>query len=66
MTAMDRPLKPAVCCPLRRHNECRWGDGVPSLVPWCASEVVAAQVEVAAADVVAERMTREHKNAEAR
>jgi hypothetical protein len=35
-------------------------------VPWCASDVVAPQVEVAAADVVAERMTRERKNAEAR
>ena len=23
VTAMDRPLKAAVCCPLRRHNESR-------------------------------------------
>jgi hypothetical protein len=24
---MDRSFEPAVCCPLRRLNECRWGDG---------------------------------------
>jgi hypothetical protein len=25
--AMDRALKAAVCCPLRRHGDCRWGYG---------------------------------------
>jgi hypothetical protein len=24
---MDRALKTAVCCPLRRHDDCRWGNG---------------------------------------
>jgi hypothetical protein len=24
--AVDRPFETAVCCPLRRHTDCRWGD----------------------------------------
>jgi hypothetical protein len=27
VTAVDRALKAAVCFPLRRHGDCRWGNG---------------------------------------
>jgi hypothetical protein len=27
MNSLDGALKPGVCAPLRRHGECRWGDG---------------------------------------